>query len=200
MKFSQLKPLSRTSDIVVQEFGSEILVYDLKTDKAYNLNESSALIWQLCDGETTIEEIADAASRRMKTLVGEDFIRLAVEQLNKDGLLEIKGYAATPFEATTRREMIRRIGLASLIALPVISSLVAPTAAHAQSNCGAPTGRSNGCVCSGAGNCASNCCGRTQVNTNQCVTTGQDAAGLACRANCECASGSCNGTTNVCNA
>lgn len=200
MILNSAKPLARTADIVIQEFGNEILIYDLKTDKAYSLNQSSALIWQLCDGEKTISEIAGIVSRRMQTLVSEDFVWLAVEQLNKDQLIEIKDYAATAFEATTRREMIRRVGLASLIALPVISSLIAPTAAHAQSNCAAPNGRSNGCVCSGAANCASNCCGRTQVNTNQCVTAGLDAAGAACRANCECASGSCNGTTNVCNA
>ena len=34
-------PFARTADIVVQTLGEEILIYDLNTNKAYNLNETS---------------------------------------------------------------------------------------------------------------------------------------------------------------
>lgn len=35
-----------------------MLVYDLNTNKAASLNETSALIWQSCDGSKTVAEIA----------------------------------------------------------------------------------------------------------------------------------------------
>lgn len=56
---SKIKPLARSADIVVQEFGNEVLIYDLRINKAFNLNETSTLVWQLCDGHKSISEIAD---------------------------------------------------------------------------------------------------------------------------------------------
>jgi hypothetical protein len=37
------KPISRQQNIVVQDLGSEVLIYDLTINKAFCLNETSAL-------------------------------------------------------------------------------------------------------------------------------------------------------------
>jgi hypothetical protein len=42
---NNIKPISRKSHIVVQYFGNEILIYDLTENKAFCLNETSALVW-----------------------------------------------------------------------------------------------------------------------------------------------------------
>jgi hypothetical protein len=50
-------PLTRTTDIVIQELGKEMLVYDLKTHKAYSLNETSSIIYRGGNGKTSFDEL-----------------------------------------------------------------------------------------------------------------------------------------------
>ncbi len=194
---NNIKPISRKSHIVVQYFGNEILIYDLTENKAFCLNETSALVWQLCDGNKSVSDIARNLSGRFNSPITEDFVWLALEQLKKDNLLENASEVSTDFGGLSRREVIRKVGFATMVAFPIVSSLVAPMAIHAQSGCAASTGRPNGCTCSGASNCASNCCGRNS-GSNQCVTMGLDPTGADCRAGCECASGMCSGTPLRC--
>lgn len=77
-------PLSRQKDIVVQELGKENLIYDLKTGKAYCLNETSSLVWQFCDGSNSIADISQKLSRKLKSPITEDLVWLAIDQLQKD--------------------------------------------------------------------------------------------------------------------
>jgi hypothetical protein len=126
------KPLSRKDDLVVQDLNGEILIYDLREHKAFCLNETSALVWQACDGNKTAAEISAAVEKKLDSAVSEDLIWLALDQLKKENLVEIADEAAGKFAGMSRREVIRKIGLGSMIALPVVASLVAPTAAQAQ--------------------------------------------------------------------
>lgn len=128
-----IKPISRKQNIVVQELENELLVYDLQTNKAFCLNETSAMIFQLCDGKRSVSELADALSIKLKTLVSEDFVRLTLHELNRDGLLENPDEIKTYLNGINRREIVKKIGLASLIALPIVSSVIAPSAAMAAS-------------------------------------------------------------------
>lgn len=201
MSKNEIKPVSRQRDIVIQEFNNEILVYDLKIHKAFSLNETSALVWQACDGSKSINEISNQISRKLNSPVNEEFVWLALEQLKKENLIENQLEVSSPFEGVSRRELIRKVGLATLVALPIVSSLTAPTAANAQSGCGASSGKPNGCNCTAAGNCSSGCCGATASGAaNQfCVTSGSDGIGDYCRAGCECSTNCCVGSTCVSN-
>lgn len=197
MPDNHYKPVGRQQDVVVQEFYNEVLIYDLKANKAFSLNQSSALIWRLLDGSRTVSDIAGNLSGRFDSPVTEDFVWLALEQLKRDHLLENPFITTLPFNGLSRREVIRKVGFASLVALPIITSLVAPTAAHAQSSCfGNNNARqsANNCGCDSASDCQSNCCGSNGV-TATCVTAGLDADGSACRAGCECASTCCASNT-----
>lgn len=129
-------PLSRASNLVMQELGGELLIYDLKINKAFCLNETSGLVWQMCDGTKSIAEISRLISKKLKTPVPEDLVWLAVDQLEKENLLEGDYNSEARFEGLSRREVIRKIGVTSMVALPIISSLVAPTAVMAQSSGG----------------------------------------------------------------
>lgn len=118
-------PNSRTENIVVQETNNELLIYDLVSNQAFCLNETSAIIFNACDGKTSVNEL------REQTKFSDDLILLALDELQKHNLLI--GEKNDYFKGLSRRKIIRKAGLASMIALPLISTLVAPTAATAQS-------------------------------------------------------------------
>ena len=42
---SQNNPRRRKDEIIVQELNGEVLIYDLKSNKAICLNEVSSLVW-----------------------------------------------------------------------------------------------------------------------------------------------------------
>jgi hypothetical protein len=102
-------PTSRQSDIVVQELKGEILIYDLKINKAFCLNETSALVYELCDGNNSISDISKQLTKKLKQPVSEDLIWLAIDQLKQDNLLENSPEIETKFEGLSRREVIRKV-------------------------------------------------------------------------------------------
>ncbi|MEZ5346342.1 MAG: PqqD family protein [Pyrinomonadaceae bacterium] len=132
---THLKPIVRTSNILLQEIAGETLVYDLARNKAFCLNESSSLIWKLCDGTRSVAEIAEQVSRKMSSVITEDFVWLAIQQFKNDNLLEDNDFEIPVFGGMSRREVIRRVGLASAIALPLISAMVVPSTVSAQASC-----------------------------------------------------------------
>lgn len=127
------KPISKTKNMVVQEFEKEILLYDLISNKAFCLNETSAMIWQLCDGNKSISEISRQLSKHFKADLDEGVVWLAIEQFKRDELLDKTVPIEIDFGGLSRRQVIKKVGLASLIALPLISSVVAPNAVMAKS-------------------------------------------------------------------
>jgi Coenzyme PQQ synthesis protein D (PqqD) len=151
MSKTAIKPVSRKSDLVTQEFEKEILIYDTIIDKAFSLNETSALIWNLCNGSNSVSEIAAGLSKKLNSPVNEDFVWLALEQLKKDNLLKNGEEISINFGGLTRRDVIRKIGFASLIVLPMVSSLIAPPAVNASSSgtcsgtCQCPNSTVNSC-------------------------------------------------------
>lgn len=132
---SKVKPKARHSEIVVQEFGDEILIYDLKNNKAFNLNETSALIWRLSDGNNDISDITQGIIKKYNSNVSEEFVWLALEQFRKDELIEDKEEIIPFLTNISRRELVRKVGLTSIIALPIVSSLIAPLSSNAASAC-----------------------------------------------------------------
>jgi hypothetical protein len=122
-------PFARHQDVVVQDLDKEILIYDLLTHKAYHLNETSSLVYRACDGKTAFGEL------KAKTKFTDEIIFLALDELKKENLIEVNDSYASPFAGMTRRQVIRKVGLASMVVLPAISFLTAPTAAMAASAC-----------------------------------------------------------------
>ena len=47
----------RKQSLQLQEFDGELVLYDLEKMKVIYLSETATLIWQLCDGKRTIDEI-----------------------------------------------------------------------------------------------------------------------------------------------
>lgn len=158
-------PKSRTEKLVVQDFNDELLVYDRQRHKAHCLNQTAALIWKQCDGRTSVAEI----SRRLgeesgaSGMIDEKIVWYGLEQLKRDHLLEpaldtSRGLSQPTSGRVNRRQMMRALGLTAAVALPVVTSMVAPTAAQAGS-----CTQANG-VCSTPVQCCSGVC-----NNGSCV-------------------------------
>ena len=75
------------SDLVMKEMPDEVLIYDLKHHKAHCLNQTAALVWRHCDGETSITVIAQALSQELRTTIHEEVVWITLEQLSRSQLL-----------------------------------------------------------------------------------------------------------------
>lgn len=202
---SKDKPKGRENDIVLQQLKDEVLIYDLTINKAFSLNETSALIWNLCDGNNSVADISGQLSKKLNQPVTDDLVWLALDQFKKDNLLANNEQVEIKFDGLTRREVIRKVGFASMIALPVISSIIAPTAANAASGGGTAT---LGQSCAASVDCASSapvcanlilvggkaCCNATAGGTSRYVSGqlyGTSVSG-------DCTTASCSNTQVLC--
>jgi hypothetical protein len=71
-------------------------------------------------------------SREFGENVDEKLVCYAVDQFAKDNLLEQAGeFPAFIIAGLNRRQMVRALGLAAVIALPLVTSIMAPTPAQA---------------------------------------------------------------------
>ena len=128
-------PRAREHRLVVQELPDELLVYDLDRHKAHCLNRTAALVWRQCDGQTTVAEMARLVQREVKFPVDEAVVWLAVERLGRAHLLRERVIPPAGAPGLSRRDVMRKLALVGglSILLPVVSSIVAPTAAQAAS-------------------------------------------------------------------
>ena len=124
-------PQLRERGLVVDDLPDEVLVYDLDRHQAHCLNRTAALVWRSCDGNSTPGEIARRLTTELDAPFTEDFVLLALSQLESQHLLEQAPRMPAQFAVLSRRQMVRRLGLAAAIAVPVVTSIVAPTAVQA---------------------------------------------------------------------
>ena len=154
----------------------ETLVYDLQRQKALCLNQIAAWVWQHCDGQTTIEELAVRMHWELDVPADERVARLALHQLSKAKLL-VEPFDEPAWAARhSRRRLLRTFG--TLIALPAVMSIAAPRASAATSiRC--PAGQT---ACGGV-------CVNTQTDNLNCGSCSNMCASLG--ANLKCVGGRC---------
>ena len=149
------KPLAKKENIVVQDAENEVLVYDLNTNQAHCLNSTAAFVWQACDGKSSVDSISAALAEKSGKQVPQEIVWMAIEQLQEKDLVEMTSIPV----GTSRREAIKKAGLAAMIALPIVASLSAPKSVMASTSCicntvadcapqpGCPTTSCTGGVC-----------------------------------------------------
>lgn len=147
-------PIARKSGLVIQEVPDEVLIFDVESNKAHCLNETASMVWRSCDGKTSVPQIAKFVEKKTGKSVSDDLVWLAIDQLNENKLLENK--VASSFAGSSRREVIKKIGLASMVAIPVVASLVAPQNALANVSC--RCGSTLECSFPGFETCFMDCC------------------------------------------
>jgi hypothetical protein len=149
-------PRARREGLVIQELPDEVLVYDRERDKAHCLNQTAALVWGYCDGKTTVPTMARHLERDLNTdIVDEKIVWYALDQLSKDHLLEDNIVPPDLLAGMSRRQMVRVLGVAAaVVAIPMVTSIIAPTPAQAA------TCLPSGSACSSSAQCCSgNCAG-----------------------------------------
>ena len=159
----EFKPKARVSDLVIQDSGKELLIYDLKTNTALSLNETSSRIWQRCNGKREAADICSYLEESDSVYVNQDLVLLAIRQLSDADLLAAKMPDSDKSKRVSRRKLLRQIGAGSAVALPIIYSIVAPQAGAA------------GSIASGG----SSCTGLNSQGT--CLDSDQRCVGGTCR-------------------
>jgi hypothetical protein len=156
------KPRARTSRLVTRDLGDELLVYDLERHKAYCLNQVARQVFRHCDGATPIPVMARRIGAALGAPIDEGTVRLGLLHLEKARLLD---GPVDPVLRTSRREVLRGLGRAAVVVLPLVSAITVPTSAQAQATGVCPTlgapckdtadcGNPNLCKCNPAGFCA----------------------------------------------
>jgi hypothetical protein len=126
-------PKARVKDLVVENLDDETLVYDLLNNRAHCLNSTASMVWRYCDGRTDVNGIARKILEKTKRETPSDVVQLALQNLHKAQLLDEDGLAGRDTTKVSRRELIKTIGKTATIALPLVTSIVAPEAAQAAS-------------------------------------------------------------------
>ena len=165
---------TRVSEVIEQPVDDEIVVYGLERDDVHLLNSTTAAVWRRCDGQSTIDEIT--------AMVGDaDIVWAALVELDRAGLLVEH---VEPPSRLSRRQLMKRMAIAA-VAVPVVTSIVAPTAAAAASNCvpnGGNCGQSSEC-------CSGFCTGATETCIPAPPPCGN--GGDLCETGGDCCSGQC---------
>ena len=170
-----MAPERRTRALVVRELDDEMLVYDLQCHQAHCLNRTAALVFKGSDGRTTVHALARRLRRQIDAPAdeAEALVLLAIRRLRRAHLLKDVAGAQRRYARVSRRELLRRAGLTAGALLPLVTTLVAPTAAQVQTcvvgnagcsgqlfglpcHCGNPADCSITCGCDGTGACKDN--------------------------------------------
>jgi hypothetical protein len=138
------KPLRRRLNLIIEEVASETVIYDEIDNRLHSLNEAASFVWLRCDGHQTIAHIVEDFEAAFKVNDGETAVWMAMEQLESGHLLQDELLRPSVPGGWSRRDIVKRASIGAL-ALPLITTMLAPFPAHAQSLPGAtgatgPTG------------------------------------------------------------
>jgi hypothetical protein len=137
---NETKPKRLNRDqLVVEELGTELMIYDQKRNRAFCLNQKAAFVWLQCDGKTTVRQIAAKLAQSSGETMHENVVQFALQSLSQDGLLEPSNFEPVVPVGITRRQVIQKIGVRAAVALPLVTALmVAAPKAHASGKSNAP--------------------------------------------------------------
>ena len=97
-------PRARQDGLFEEMVGEELLLYDQHSHTAHCLSPIAASVWQHCDGEHDLTELA------ILTGAGEDFVADALRELREKGLLVADPtLAQSTVRGESRREAIGRV-------------------------------------------------------------------------------------------
>ena len=79
----------RMDHLIQHDMDDEVLVYDPVIDRTHRLNLSATLIWELCDGTRSLEDIARALTEQFEVEfeIALQDARIVLKQLKEEQLL-----------------------------------------------------------------------------------------------------------------
>ena len=118
--------------LLIERTAGELLVLKQSTYEAHALNETAALVFDLCDGATSRATMATEVARRTGLPTDESIVDLALTELVDAGLIVMD---ETGRPGLTRRSLIRRLALpvAAVAMLPVVETILVPPISSGQS-------------------------------------------------------------------
>lgn len=119
---------ARVEDLIITEIKDEVLVYDNRRHHIHHLNRVMASVWRLCDGRRSVGDIA--AEIGQPGDAGNEIVRVALSQLADARLLDGAPPRHMHAVRRSRRGFVRRMTIGGAIAVPMIASMTAPTAAQ----------------------------------------------------------------------
>src|SRR5262245_27190387 len=122
--------------VVVETLGDDLCIYDTATKRVHSLNATAALVWQMCDAEHSVEQIADELASKFNTPDPDALVEMTRDELDRAQLLSDRGKSARPSFQWTRRHVIAG---ATAVIIPVVITMVAPLPAAAGSAIGTST-------------------------------------------------------------
>jgi coenzyme PQQ synthesis protein D (PqqD) len=153
-----MKPVARREGVLVRELAGEMLVYEQGPHRAHCLNRTAAAVFVNADGSRSVADLARLLAPEADPGESEAVVEKTLARLDEAGLLE----TAAPPGGWSRRECVRRVGLAAAVLLPIVASILVPAPAEAAATCvsncsskldGTP------CSCFGADPCTASCVG-----------------------------------------
>ena len=132
----QLPAVRPRSEFIVETLADEVLVYDQTSHRAHCLSPAAAMVWRMCDGQTT----ATAAQLALSNAGFCDDVNTVLGQLQATGLVKVPAARRRTVDKSRRAFFSSGAVAAGIVlASPVIFSIVAPSVAEAASACGAKT-------------------------------------------------------------
>lgn len=131
---STFTPKQRNQSVKIQKIGSELLVYDQKVHKAHCLTGVALTVWNLCDGEHSVDQIAAHIAQSLGNFPNEDEVWQILTEFSEAELLKVsvQTYEAQNASIKSRRRAIAKMGLAT--ATPFFLSISVPPPAFAASS------------------------------------------------------------------
>lgn len=135
-----MNPRARHQGLVVEPLEDEVLIYDRRTHHAHHLNRVVMEVWRACDGTRSEAQLVESVSAALGKPFDREQLELALHQLELTGLLERVEEVERASGETRRnarpRSLSRRKLLKGLaVAVPVVTTILAPTMADAASLC-----------------------------------------------------------------
>jgi hypothetical protein len=125
-----MKPQARLEELLIQEVGDELVLYDQRRHRAHHLNRTAALVWQSCLGESTVAQLARQLRDELGGSAAEAMVWQALERLGKAHLLTEPVRRPAGAGGMSRRQALRQLVRAAALVLvvPAVTSVAAPQA------------------------------------------------------------------------
>jgi hypothetical protein len=186
-----MTPLPRArSGLLKHNVDDQELIYDPRADRVHLLDPTTACVLTLLqEGGWTPEGVVLEMSTRLGSTANANLLPLAIDELRAADLLEPSFDEITPLIDVTRRDLLKKVGLAGAAAL-LIPSIVTFTATpgYAQGSGAAGTlGAGAACSATPGQQCAPGLyC--YPSNPGNCVPQGCISGGGACTTTTQCCS------------
>jgi hypothetical protein len=133
-KMSIDKPRVRHNDLLSEELEGQHVIYDATNQTVHGLNSTLSWVWSHCDGSRTVDDLIAVMQGETGLDDARSLVTSGLKQLAEANLLEPESVDLNALR-TEASVVSRRAAVAAgvSIAVPVLSSMLAPTPAAAKS-------------------------------------------------------------------